>query len=64
MTALDVEVARLRREQQRCADAAHAATTEAERVFAMLGVNDYLLEELLLLYWHEQIAKTRAAPCP
>jgi hypothetical protein len=65
------ELQRLRLEQVRCADHAirlsqklandktgspdDAAKTDAEREFAMLGLNDFLIEELLLTFWCERI---------
>jgi hypothetical protein len=65
------ELQRLRLEQVRCADHAirlsqklandktgspdEAAKTDAEREFAMLGVSDYLIEEMLLTFWLDQI---------
>lgn len=49
------EIDRLRSEQRRAARDALAAQTEREREYCMLGVNDYLIEELILLYWMDVI---------
>jgi hypothetical protein len=54
------EIDRLRSEQRRAAADAIAATGR-EREYAMLGVNDYLVEELIVLYWKEAISAQLSA---
>ena len=54
------EIERLRQEQIRCAKAAAEAKTDREREFALLGVNDYLVEELVLLYWDGRLSASSA----
>jgi len=44
------EVSRLRQTQRECADAHRKAETEVERRWHMLGIADYLMEEVLLTY--------------
>jgi len=44
------EVSRLRQTQRECAAAHRKAETEAERRWHMLGIADYLMEEVLLTY--------------
>ena len=56
---MTAEIDRLRSEQRRAAADALAAPTEREREYCMLGVNDYLVEELILLYWMEEISRKR-----
>ena len=58
---MTAEVDRLRSVQRECADAALAAQTERERGYAMLGVNDNLVEELMLLYWMDAISQKLSA---
>jgi hypothetical protein len=43
------EIDALRRVQLECAAAVHR-----EGEWAMLGVNDFLIEELLILYWRDE----------
>jgi hypothetical protein len=57
------EIQRLRLEQVRCAKAANAAKTDAEREFAYLGVNDYFVEEMILMYWME-LLNSGQPKCP
>jgi hypothetical protein len=52
---MTAEVDRLRSVQRECAAAAIASATEREREFAMLGVSDYLVEELIVMYWSDAI---------
>jgi hypothetical protein len=53
------EIDRLRAEQRRAAADARQAATERE--YCMLGVNDYLIEELIVLYWKEAISNQLSA---
>jgi hypothetical protein len=55
------EIDRLRAEQRRAAADARQAATEREREYCMLGVNDYLIEELIVLYWKEAISNQLSA---
>ena len=55
------QIARLRAEQLRCAEAARTAPDEKVREFAMLGVADYFVEEMLLLYWMDAISDQLSA---
>ncbi|HET9412877.1 MAG TPA: hypothetical protein VFO74_01980 [Pseudolabrys sp.] len=61
LTAESCEIDRLRSVQRECAAAALAAPTEREREYCMLGVNDYFVEEMILLYWKEAISNQLSA---
>lgn len=61
---MTAEIDRLRSEQRRAAADALAAPTEREREYCMLGVNDYLVEELILLYWSDGIQNRLHAARP
>jgi hypothetical protein len=52
---MTAEIDRLRSEQRRAADDARNAAAEREREYCMLGANDYLIEELIVLYWSDAI---------
>jgi hypothetical protein len=46
----DIEVERLREVQRECARQHREATTQAQRDWHMLGIADYFMEELMILY--------------
>ena len=63
LTADRFELGRLRSEQCRAAADAQNAATEREREYCMLGVNDNLIEELIVLYWSDAISRKLSAEC-
>ena len=57
MTDTNRELEELRAVQRECANAAQQLKG-AERGFAILGLSDYLIEELMILGWHPEKEKS------